>query len=166
MEAVEEPPWLTAEEQQTWLPASRWSPPCRRGRRPAAARRRDQSLRVPGDGDAVDVPQRTRRRSEAAALANGSLTRLSRTVDRLDGRGWVIRRPDPEDGRSTLAVLTDAGWDEVASTAPAHVAEVRRLVFDPLTKTQVRQLHEMAERIRQVARPAGWLPILPLPDSP
>ena len=104
--------------------------------------------------------------SEVAALANGSLTRLSRTVDRLDRRGWVIRRPDPEDGRSTLAVLTDAGRDNVASTAPAHVAEVRRLVFDPLTKTQVRQLHEMAERIRQVARPAGCLPLLPLPDSP
>ncbi|WP_448612838.1 hypothetical protein [Modestobacter sp. URMC 112] len=55
-------------------------------------------------------------------------------------------------------VLTDAGWDEVASTAPAHVAEVRRLVLDPLTKTRVQQLHEMAEQIRQVARPAGWLP--------
>ena len=104
--------------------------------------------------------------SEVAALANGSLTRLSRTVDRLDKRGWVMRRPDPDDGRSTLAVLTDAGWDKVARTAPGHVAEVRRLVFDPLTRTQVRQLQEIAERIRQVAQPAGCHPILPLPGTP
>ncbi|MGY1605304.1 MarR family winged helix-turn-helix transcriptional regulator [Geodermatophilus sp. SYSU D00815] len=65
-----------------------------------------------------------------AGLANGSLIRLSRTVDRLERRGWVTRRPDPDDGRSTLAVLTDAGWDEVVATAPGHVAEVRRLAFD------------------------------------
>ena len=167
METGEEPRWLTAEEQQTWLAVIAmvtWLPDA-----VDAELQRDAGIshfEYQVMAMLSMSPQRTRRMSEVAALANGSLTRLSRTVDRLDRRGWVIRRPDPEDGRSTLAVLTDAGWDEVASTAPAHVAEVRRLVFDPLTKTQVRQLHEMAERIRQVARPAGWLPILPLPDSP
>jgi DNA-binding MarR family transcriptional regulator len=110
-------------------------------------------------------PQRTRRMSDVAALANGSLTRLSRTVDRLDRRGWVTRRPDPEDGRSTLAVLTDAGWEKVVATAPAHVAEVRRLVFDPLTRTQVRQLHEIATRIRRLVHPDGCPPELPVSDS-
>jgi DNA-binding MarR family transcriptional regulator len=109
--------------------------------------------------------QRTRRMKEVAALANGSLTRLSRTVDRLEARGWVTRRPDPEDGRSTLAVLTDAGWDKVVATAPGHVAEVRRLVFDPLTATQVRHLREIATRIREVVQPEGCLPILPTPDT-
>ena len=108
-------------------------------------------------------PQRTRRMSEVAALANGSLPRLSRAVDRLAKRGWVTRRPDPEDGRSTLAVLTDAGWDKVAATAPGHVSEVRRLVFDPLTKTQVRQLREIATRIRQAVQPSGHPPVLPTP---
>src|SRR3954451_25380693 len=68
-------------------------------------------------------PERTRRMSEVAALANGSLTRLSRVVDRLDRRGWVCRRPDPEDSRYTLAVLTEAGWEKVVQTAPGHVAE-------------------------------------------
>ena len=104
--------------------------------------------------------------SEVAALTNSSLTRLSRTVDRLDERGWVTGRRDPDDGRSTRPVLTDAGWDEVARTAPAHVAEVRRLVVDPLTRTHVRQLQEIAERIRQVAQPAGRHPVLPLPGTP
>ncbi|MFF4021154.1 hypothetical protein [Streptomyces sp. NPDC001843] len=43
----------------------------------------------------------------------------------------VRRMRDPANGRCTLAVLTDAGWEEVQATAPGRVAEVRRLVFDP-----------------------------------
>jgi DNA-binding MarR family transcriptional regulator len=110
-------------------------------------------------------PGRTRRMSEVAALANGSLPRLSRTVDRLDRRGWVIRRPDPEDGRSTLAVLTDSGHDKVVATAPGHVDEVRRLVFDPLTRSQVGQLHEIATRVRRVVHPDGLLMSPSPPES-
>src|SRR3954471_11484104 len=98
-------------------------------------------------------PERTRRMSELAALADGSLSRLSRVVDRLDKRGWVGRRPDPDDGRYTLAVLTDAGWDKVVETAPGHVAEVRRLVFDPLTRAQARQLREIGSRIVRAIGP-------------
>jgi DNA-binding MarR family transcriptional regulator len=110
-------------------------------------------------------PERTMRMSEVGALANGALPRLSRTVDRLEKRGWVARRPDPQDGRSTLAVLTEAGWEKVVATAPGHVAEVRRVVFDPLTKTQVRQLHEIASRIRRVVHPDGCPPTLPAPSA-
>jgi DNA-binding MarR family transcriptional regulator len=111
-------------------------------------------------------PTPTMRMSEIGALANGALPRLSRTVDRLEKRGWVTRRQNLQDGRSTLAVLTDAGWDKVVATAPGHVAEMRRLVFDPLTRTQVRKLHEIATRIRRVVHPDGCPPALPGPDTP
>jgi DNA-binding MarR family transcriptional regulator len=43
--------------------------------------------------------------------------------------------------------LTDEGWAKVAEAAPGHVEEVRRLVFDPLTKAQSRQLREICRRI-------------------
>ena len=167
MEAVEEPRWLTAEEQQTWLEligVLTWLPDAidAQLQRDAGVSHFEYQVMAM----LSMAPQRTRRMSEVAALANGSLTRLSRTVDRLDKRGWVIRRPDPEDGRATLAVLTDAGWDKVVTTAPGHVAEVRRLVLDPLTRTQVRQLHEIATRIRQVVSPGGCLPTLATPDTP
>ena len=78
----------------------------------------------------------------------------------------MTRRPDPEDGRATLAVLTDAGWAKVVATAPGHVDEVRRLVLDPLTRAQVRQLHEIATRIRPAVQPDGCLPTLPTPGTP
>jgi hypothetical protein len=78
----------------------------------------------------------------------------------------VTRRPDPHDGHSTLAVLTDAGWDKVVATAPGRVAEVRRVVFDPITKTQVRQTQDISTRIRQVVHPDGCPPSLPAPSAP
>ena len=166
MEPVEEPRWLSAEEQQTWLAlmgVTTWLPDAI-----DAQLQRDAGIshfEYQVMAMLSMSPQRTRRMSEVAALANGSLTRLSRTVDRLDKRGWVTRRPDPDDGRATLAVLTDAGWDKVVATAPGHVAEVRRLVLDPLTRSQVRQRHEVATRIRQVVQPAGSFPDLSFPDQ-
>lgn len=89
----------------------------------------------------------TLRMSELAIYANGSLSRLSRAVARLEGRGWVTRKPDPADGRYTLATLTDNGRAVLVEAAPGHVEAVNRLVFDALTKTQARQLGIIAGRI-------------------
>ncbi|MBO3743199.1 MarR family transcriptional regulator [Actinoplanes sp. NEAU-H7] len=92
-------------------------------------------------------PERTLRMSVLAAFVEGSLSRLSPVVARLEKRDWVRRTPDPADGRYTLAILTDTGWDKVVAAAPGHVNEVRRLIFDALTKAQQRQLGEIGRRI-------------------
>ncbi len=92
-------------------------------------------------------PGRSARMSTLAGLAEGSLPRLSQVVGRLEKRGWVRRAPDPSDGRATLAILTEAGWEKVVATAPGHVEAVRRFVFDPLTKAQQRQLGAIGRRI-------------------
>src|SRR5215472_12380939 len=94
-----------------------------------------------------EAPDRTLRMSVLAILAEGSLSRLSQVVSRLEQRGWVRRTPDPADGRYTLATLTDTGWDKVVQAAPGHVQTVRSLVLDPLTKAQVRQLTDIGARI-------------------
>jgi DNA-binding MarR family transcriptional regulator len=91
----------------------------------------------------------TLRMSELAIYANGSLSRLSRGVARLERRGWVTRKPDPTDGRYTLATLTDDGRSVLVEAAPGHVEAVNRLVFDVLTKPQTRQLGIIAGRILQ-----------------
>lgn len=70
--------------------------------------------------------------SELAALANGSLSRLSNVVKRFEKKGWVQRSPDPEDGRYTIAALTDAGFAVVEAAAPVHMRAVRELVLDKL----------------------------------
>ncbi len=93
------------------------------------------------------APDRTLRMSTLAEHAEGSLPRLSQVASRLEDKGWVRRSPDPSDGRFTLASLTDAGLAKVEEAAPGHVREVRRLLFDTLTKSQVRQLANICERI-------------------
>jgi DNA-binding MarR family transcriptional regulator len=99
------------------------------------------------------VPDWSRRMSELAEVTSGSLPRLSQVVTKLEDRGWVRRRPDPKDGRATLAVLTKAGFRKMEESAPAHVETVRRMVFDPLTQAQVRQLFDIHRRIKSAIDP-------------
>jgi DNA-binding MarR family transcriptional regulator len=94
-----------------------------------------------------EAPRRTRRMSELAALANGSLSRLSHVVKRLEARGWVRREPCPSDGRYTNAVLTDEGWEKVLASAPGHVEAVRTLFLDALTGDELAALGAVARRI-------------------
>ncbi|WP_370439732.1 MarR family winged helix-turn-helix transcriptional regulator [Kineococcus halophytocola] len=94
-----------------------------------------------------EAPDRTLRMGCLAGSANGSLSRLSHVAGRLERRGLLRRRPDPGDGRVTLATLTDAGRDAVVAAAPGHVDAVRRLVFDALTPEQTRQLLEIGDRV-------------------
>jgi DNA-binding MarR family transcriptional regulator len=107
----------------------------------------------------ADAPHRTLRMAMLASYANSSLSRLSRAVSRLEARGWIRRRPDPDDGRSTLATLTDSGMDTFRSASPGHVQTVHRLVLDPLTSAQVRQLRIISQRISRAIRDEpGWKP--------
>ena len=153
------PRWLSAEEQQVWrslvgtlvhLPAAL-----------DAQLRRDAGLThfeylvLAGLSEA---PGRTLRMSALAGFAEGSPSRLSQVVDRLERRGWVERAPDPSDRRATLGRLTDAGWQKVVATAPGHVAEVRRLVLDALTPAQVTQLGRITARIEAAVGPAACRP--------
>ncbi|MFF2405420.1 MarR family winged helix-turn-helix transcriptional regulator [Streptomyces sp. NPDC058092] len=157
-----EPRWLDADEQQQWyafayvltqLPAAL-----------EAQIQRDVGI---AHFDYVVMsalsmaPERTLRMSELAQYAGSTLSRLSNVVIRLEKRGWVRRHPDPSDGRATLATLTDDGMDKVAAAAPGHVDAVRRLVFDPLTKAQQRQLGAVSQRILgalQAPCPTDWAP--------
>ena len=105
------------------------------------------------------APEATLRMSVLAGYANSSLSRLSRAAARLEKRRWMRRMPDPSDGRFTLAVLTDAGRTLVDQASPGHAEAVRRMVIDPLTTTQLRQLKEISRRILGTMREEeGWRP--------
>jgi DNA-binding MarR family transcriptional regulator len=95
-----------------------------------------------------ETPERRLRMSELAYLANGSLSRLSNVVKRFEQRGWVERSPDPDDGRYTLAALTDAGYEVVVAAAPTHVRTVRQLVLDPLTAADQQALARISAKLR------------------
>jgi DNA-binding MarR family transcriptional regulator len=154
MDTPQEPRWLDAEESQAWRALA-----AALVRLPAAL---DAQLRRDAGISHFEyqvlallseAPGRTLRMSELATQAEGSLPRLSQVVARLEQRGWARRTPDPADGRYTLATLTDQGRAKVTQAAPGHVQQVRRLVFDPLTKTQARQLREIGRRITRAIDP-------------
>ncbi|MEU6057873.1 MarR family transcriptional regulator [Streptomyces sp. NPDC047097] len=95
-----------------------------------------------------EAPDRRLRMSELAYLANGSLSRLSNVVKRFEARGWVERYPDPEDGRFTIAALTESGYRTVVAAAPTHVQTVRELVLEPLNAADQRALARIAAKLR------------------
>jgi len=94
----------------------------------------------------------TMRLSDLARCSDSTLPRMSKTMDRFEAREWVARRPDPANGRYTLATLTEAGQQKLAESAPEHVAQVRRLVFDPLSAAQRRQLGAALSRVAATVR--------------
>src|SRR3954453_8462593 len=94
-----------------------------------------------------EAPGRTLQLKRLASVVNGSLSRLSHVVTRLEKRDWVRRTPAADNGRITMATLTDAGYAKVVASAPSHVKRVREVVFDALDPEQVHQLEGIAERL-------------------
>lgn len=104
-------------------------------------------------------PGRATRMTVLAEMATVSQSHLSRVAARLERRGWLRRIPDPDDGRGTLAGLTETGWDAVVDAAPGHVAEVQRLVFAHLSTDRTRHLEEVSRAVLRAALPGYCLRI-------
>lgn len=128
-----EPRWLNAEEQRVWRSLVLGS-----ARLLDAV---DRHLRTSHDLTLAEyevlvrlseAPERRVRMAVLADSASHSRSRLSHTVGRLERDGWVRREDCPSDKRGVFAVLTDAGLAKLEAAAVDHVAEVRRLVFDPV----------------------------------
>lgn len=87
-----------------------------------------------------EAPDRSLRMQQLAQILRISQSRTSHAIARIEEKGWVCRRPSPDDRRGTVVQLTDAGWDKLIATAPEHVEAVREALFDALTTDQVREL--------------------------
>ncbi|MCP9271522.1 MarR family winged helix-turn-helix transcriptional regulator [Mycolicibacterium arenosum] len=150
MAKTEEPQWLSPSEKQAWtgLVSLMLLLP---GKLEAPLREVDLTLfEYLTLSHVSEAPDRRIRMSELAFLANGSLSRLSNVVKRFEQRGWMTRSPDPDDGRYTLAHLTDAGYRLVVEAAPIHMRAVREFVLDPLNASDIQALTRIAEKLRVV----------------
>jgi DNA-binding MarR family transcriptional regulator len=70
------------------------------------------------------APGRRLRMTELGERVVLSRTRVSRIVDELVAAGLVERIPNPDDGRSSLAHLTDRGRAELRRAAPQYLAGI------------------------------------------
>ncbi len=146
--------WLNAEQMEAWLAlvkiVTRLPAELDRQLQAEAGLSHFEYLVMAGLSEA---PERTLKMSQLADFTSGFLPRLSQVVSRLEQRGWVSRRSDPQDRRTTLATLTDEGMAKVVASAPGHVEKVQQLVFDPLSPAQTRQLRDACQKIEGAL---GW----------
>ncbi|QFG21993.1 MarR family winged helix-turn-helix transcriptional regulator [Actinomadura sp. WMMB 499] len=138
-----DPRWLDDDEQETWR-AFLWTS---RLLNEALDRQLQHDSGMPHTYYVIlamlsEAPGRARTMSELAEVVHSSPSRLSHAVNRLEAAGWVRRSKHPTDRRTTIAELTDAGLDVLVEAAPGHVAEVRRHLFDPLTREQMLEFRE------------------------
>jgi DNA-binding MarR family transcriptional regulator len=74
-------------------------------------------------------------------------SRVSHQLARMQRRGLIMREGCSTDARGAFAVLTEAGRAAIERAAPAHVEQVRQLVFDELSHEQVSVLTEITTRV-------------------
>lgn len=141
---AEDPRWLDDLEMATWLPLIRLTyvlPQAldRQLRNEVGISHTYYSMLT----TLSSQPEATLSMGELARLTCTSPSRLTNAIAALEKRGWVRRRPCTEDRRIQYATLTDEGQAELDEIAPGHVAEVRKLVFDRLDRTQIEQLRQI-----------------------
>lgn len=95
-----------------------------------------------------EAPGRRLRMSALADATLGTRSGCTRAVTRLAGPGWVRRVSDTEDGRGTVAELTDSGLEKLQTSAPGHVRAVRAHLLNVLDDAQVRELAAIGELVR------------------
>lgn len=124
-------PWLDDEQQRVWR---RWL--ALTAELPAALNRElqaDGELSLPDFEVLVrltDVADGRLRVSDLASALAWERSRLSHHLKRMEARGLICRDDCAEDGRGSFVAVTEQGRRAIEHVAPAHVATVRRLVFD------------------------------------
>jgi DNA-binding MarR family transcriptional regulator len=77
-----------------------------------------------------------------AALIGYDRATIGGVIDRLEQKGWVERKPSPEDRRLNLLTITPQGLDAVARATPA-VKAVQDKLLDPLEVGERAQFERM-----------------------
>ena len=140
--------WLTEEEQRAWRGLLRMTAQLN-------ARANRQLLQEYGislaDYEVLvalsEAPEGQLRVFEVADALAWEQSRVSHQLARMQRRGLITREGCATDARGAFAVLTTAGRTAIEQAAPAHVEQVRQLVFDELSRGQVSALTEITTRV-------------------
>jgi DNA-binding MarR family transcriptional regulator len=140
--------WLTEEEQRAWRGLLRMT---------AQLNARANRLLLQEYGISLadyevlvalsEAPEGQLRVFEVADALAWEQSRVSHQLARMQRRGLITREGCATDARGAFAVLTTAGRAAIEQAAPAHVEQVRQLVFDELSHEQVSALTEITTRV-------------------
>ncbi|CNE05733.1 MarR family transcriptional regulator [Mycobacterium tuberculosis] len=154
--------WLDDEEQETWR-AFLWTS---RLLNEALDRQLQRDSGMPHAYYMIlamlsEAPGRALTMTALAEIVHSSPSRLSHAVNRLEEAGWVSRYKHDGDRRTTIAQLTDEGHAVLEKAAPGHVTEVRRHLFDPLTRDQMLQFRDTLHALLSSLDPDHKAPCAP-----
>jgi DNA-binding MarR family transcriptional regulator len=100
-------------------------------------------------GRLAAADRRTVRLTDLASAMGLSLSRVSRIVDILEGRGLVERQASPTDARATNAHLTRKGLLLVRKAQSTAAAAIRRRFLDPLEADEAETLARVFARLQK-----------------
>lgn len=86
------------------------------------------------------------RQHALSAIAGCSPQQMNGILEALESRGWVVRNPDPQDGRATSISLTTSGW-ELARLIDTLRADAVIDLFGSINDEQVDQFIDIAGQL-------------------
>lgn len=87
---------------------------------------------------------------EATMMTSGGVTKV---LHALEERGLATRSRHPEDARSTVLGLTEAGVALIETIMPVVDAKDRALLLDPLSPEEARELTRLLAKLERLAGP-------------
>lgn len=101
-----------------------------------------------------DAPTGSHRMTDLADGVVYSRSGLTYQAGLLEERGLVTRTPSAEDERGVTVTITPTGREVLARVFPGHIAVIRQLLLEPLTRAQVQALGELLAPVRAHMRAA------------
>ena len=140
--------WLTEEEQRAWRGLLRMT--SQLNARANRLLQEEYGISL-ADYEVLvalsEAPEGRLRVFEVADALAWEQSRVSHQLARMQRRGLITREGCATDARGAFAVLTTVGRGAIERAAPAHVEQVRQLVFDELSHEQVSALTEITTRV-------------------
>jgi DNA-binding MarR family transcriptional regulator len=101
------------------------------------------------------APDRRLRMSELGARVVLSRERVSRVVDELERAGLTRREPNPDDKRSSFAVITDDGRRRRRAAAPTYLAGIALHYTDHLSDEEITVITTALNRVLEAEEGRG-----------
>jgi DNA-binding MarR family transcriptional regulator len=95
-----------------------------------------------------ETPEGRLRSFELGRLLHWEKSRLSQHLGRMQNRGLVARDRCLTDQRGAVITITPQGRDLITAAAPQHVANVRDVLVDHLTESELRTLVSIGDKVR------------------
>ncbi|WP_370446200.1 MarR family winged helix-turn-helix transcriptional regulator [Cryobacterium sp. Y57] len=73
---------------------------------------------------------------------------VSRLVDRLVSRGYLLKHSDPTDGRGAIIELTESGLALFRRVAVDHMDSITQRIGETLNESELQQLTMLCDKLR------------------